>query len=248
MKSHTLFFALCLAGFNCSLSVKAQASSQTADATSASAAGAEQASSEKKVKPLLAELKLNDPSKETKVHGALMDFFAAHKAWHQQNDKHLKEFWAEFNKARSVQDQAKADAIMGQIDGVYATFKPQHEKFVSTLAAELSPEQIARVEDMLTVNKVKVTYDAYGQIFQGLTDEQKAFILKNLKVAREEAVDAGSMQEKSAFFKKYKIKIEAYLTARGYDVKKSYQEFVAKQKAEMATKKASTTGDKAKEE
>lgn len=247
MKSRTFFFALSLAWFNCSLPVQAQSSSQPADATSAKGTVAEQASSEKKVKPILAELKLSDPSKEAKAQTALMDFFAAHKAWHQQNDKRLKELWVEFNKARSAQDQAKADAVMGQIDGVYATFKPQHEKLVSALAGELSSEQIARVEDVLTVNKVKVTYDAYGQIFHGLTDEQKAFILKNLKQAREEAVDAGSMQEKSAFFKKYKIKIEAYLTAQGYDVKKSYQDFVSKQKAEMAAKKTAT-GDKAKEE
>lgn len=46
------------------------------------------------------------------------------------------------------------------------------------------------------------------------------------------------MPEKSAFFTKYKIKIEAYLTAQGCDVKKSYQEFVAKQKAEAAAKNA----------
>ena len=44
------------------------------------------------------------------------------------------------------------------------------------------------------------------------------------------------MPEKSAFFKKYKIKIEAYLTAQGYDVKQSYKDFVAKQKAELADK------------
>ena len=44
------------------------------------------------------------------------------------------------------------------------------------------------------------------------------------------------MTEKSAFFKKYKIQIEAYLTAQGYDVKQSYKDFVAKQKADMAKK------------
>ena len=55
------------------------------------------------------------------------------------------------------------------------------------------------------------------------------------------------MTEKSAFFKKYKTKIEAYLTAQGYDVKQSYRDFVAKQKAESTAKKAAaqkTTGGK----
>ena len=46
------------------------------------------------------------------------------------------------------------------------------------------------------------------------------------------------MNEKSAFFKKYKIRIEAYLNAHGFDVKQSYKDFVAKQKAEKDAKKA----------
>lgn len=88
---------------------------------------------------------------------------------------------------------------------------------------------------------MKITFHAYGEIFPGLTDAQNAFILKNLKQAREEAIDAGTMPEKSAFFKKYKIRIEAYLTAQGFDVKKAYQVFVAKQKSEIADKKPSGT-------
>ena len=246
MKYYTWFSALVVVLLHCSTSAKAQ-SPKTPDGTAASATTPEEASLKKRVNPILAELKLSEPSKEIRAREALMDFFAGHKLWHQQNDKNLKELWAEFNKARSAQDQAKADGVLGQIDDVYATFKPQHEKLVSRLVAVLSPEQIESVENILTVNKVKVTYNAYGEIFPGLTDQQKAIILKNLKAAREEAVDAGSMQEKSAFFKKYKIKIEAYLTAQGYDVKKSYQEFVAKQKADMAAKKGAAS-DKTKEE
>ena len=90
-----------------------------------------------------------------------------------------------------------------QIDAVYATFKPQHDAFIAKLATVLAPEQIEAVKDALTINKVKITYHAYGEIFHGLTDEQNAFILKKLTAAREEAIDAGAMTEKSAFFKKY---------------------------------------------
>jgi hypothetical protein len=193
---------------------------------------------EKRIKPILDALKLNDTAKEAKVREVLSVYFPASKAWHQSNDAQLKELWKQFDKARADHDQAGADGVMSQIDAVYATFKPQHDKLLTGLATVLTPEQIETVEDVLTVNKVKVTFNAYGEIFHGLTDAQKAFILKNLKAAREEAIDAGSMTEKSAFFKKYKIKIEAYLTAQGYDVKQSYSEFIAKQKAEAEAKKA----------
>jgi hypothetical protein len=124
---------------------------------------------------------------------------------------------------------------------VYAALKPEHAQFLAALSTVLTPEQVETVKDVLTINKVKITFNAYGQIFHGLTDEQKAFILQNLQAAREEAIDAGAMTEKSAFFKKYKIKIEAYLTAQGYDVKRSYKDFVAKQKAAAAAQDSTAT-------
>ena len=190
---------------------------------------------------------LSDATREAKVRKIVEAQIKALNAWHAQNDEQIKSLWNEFNQARGKQDETNANLALAKIDAVYATFKPQHEKFETELASVLTPEQVETVKDALTIDKVKITFNAYGEIFHGLTDEQKAFILKNLKAAREEAIDAGPMTEKSAFFKKYKIKIEAYLTAQGYDVKQSYKEFVAKQKADEAAKKAaavSPAGDK----
>jgi hypothetical protein len=192
---------------------------------------------EKHVKPVLDALNLNDPAKEAKVRDVFSKFLTDHTAWHQANDAKLKELWNNFNKARSKQDKAAADQALGEIDRVYATFKPQHDQFVQGLATVLSPDQIETVKDALTVNKVKVTYNAYLEIFPGLNAEQKAVVLKNLKDAREQAVDAGSMVEKSAFFKKYKIKIEEdYLVSQGFDPKQARKDFAAKQKANSGQK------------
>ena len=202
------------------------------------AADQEQKTLEKHIKPILTALNLNETAKVTKVREILAAQIKALDAWHAEHDSQIKSLWNQFNKARGKQDETSADAALAQIDGVYASLKLQHEDFVSDLSSVLSQEQVETVKDTLTINKVKITFNAYGQIFPGLTEEQKAFILKNLKAAREEAIDAGAMTEKSAFFKKYKIKIEAYLTAQGYDVKQSYKDFVAKQKAEVAAKKA----------
>jgi Spy/CpxP family protein refolding chaperone len=207
---------------------------------SPTAADQEKRTEEKHTRPILDGLKLNDAAKETKVREIVGAQIKALNEWHAKNDAQIKALWSEFDKARSKQDEAGANAALGKIDGVYTSFKPQHEKFAAELSPVLTPEQVETVKDALTVNKVEVTFHAYGEIFNGLTEEQKAFILKNLKAAREEAIDAGTMTEKSAFFKKYKIKIEAYLTAQGYDVKQSYKEFVAKQKAEKDAKKAAT--------
>ena len=198
----------------------------------------EKAGYEKHTRPVMEALKLDDAAKAAKVHDTMVAQFAVWKAWHADNDARLKELWSQYAKVRSTKNQTNIDNAMSQIDAVYAAFKPEHDAFIARLSAVLSPAQVETVEDTLTINKVRVTFNAYQQIFQGLTDAQNAFILKNLKAAREEAIDAGSMTEKSAFFKKYKDRIEAYLTAQGYDVKQSYKDFIAKQKADAEAKKA----------
>jgi hypothetical protein len=192
----------------------------------------EQATLEKHIKPIMAALKLTDADKEAKAREVLAAQFKALNAWHAQNDAQIKSLWNEFNQARGKQDATNADSALAKIDSVYASFKPQHEKFIADLSSVLTPEQVETVKDVLTINKVKVTYDVYLQIFPALTEAQKAVVLKNLKAAREEAIDAAAMTEKSAFFKKYKIKIEDdYLTAQGYDPKQARKDFAAKQKA-----------------
>ena len=234
---------LCMGKMAVAQSTANSVAPQAAAVPSASSDERDKATFEKHTKPVMDALKLDDAAKAAKVHDIMVAQFAAWKTWHDKNDTQIKELWNQFNKARSALNPTNADSALAQIDAVYATFKPQHEAFIAKLSTQLTPAQIETVKDALTINKVKVTCHAYTEIFHGLTDEQNAFILKQLKAAREEAIDAGPMTEKSAFFKKYKIQIEAYLTAQGYDVKQSYKEFVAKQKADMAAKKAADETD-----
>ena len=220
--------------------VMAQPTPSPAAAPALTSTEKDKAGYEKHTREVLNALKLEDAAKAAKVHDIMVAQFAIWKEWHAKNDVRLKELWAEYGKARTTKNQTNIDNAMAPIDAVYATFKPQHDAFKNQLAAVLNPEQIEGVENTLTAGQLPRTYNAYGEIFHGLTGEQKAFILQKLKLAREEAIDAGSKDEKAAFFKKYKDQIEAYLTAQGYDVKQSYRDFVAKQKAEAAAKKAAT--------
>jgi hypothetical protein len=229
-----IVFAAVLAGSL--VSVSAQQKEKVA-AAPLTAAEQEKHTEEKHSKPILEALQLKDADKETKLRPILAEHFKALSAWHDQNDAQIKALWTEFDKARKAKSDPGADAALEKIDGVYASFKPEHEKFDKELSTILTPEQVETVKDAMTVGKVQFTFNGYRDIFPGLKDEDKAFILKNLKAAREEAIDAGAMTEKSALFKKYKIKIEAYLNTHGFDVKGSYRVFVAKQKAEKDAKK-----------
>ncbi len=238
MKNKTFIFgafALALATGSLNLPVQAV---EVSNAPAAALTDREQATLEKHLKQILTALNLPDATQADAVRKILAAHLTELDVWHTQNDPAIKVLWNQFNQARGKQDETNADAALAKIDAVYASIKPEHDHFISALATTLTPAQIETVEDALTINKVRITFNAYGEIFHGLTGEQNGFILKNLKAAREEAIDAGAMTEKSAFFKKYKIKIEAYLTAQGYDVKQSYKDFVAKQKAELVAKKS----------
>lgn len=229
-------FSLLLAALIAGASLHAQ-TNDAASPVAATTDDAAQKTLEKHAKPILATLNLSDAKKEAAVKTALAEYLGELDAWHKQNDSQAKAAWAGFNTAHGKKDEAATEAADAKINDTYASFKPAHDKFIAELSAVLTPEQVETVEDALTVRKVEVTYNNYQLIFTNLTAEQNAFILKNLKQAREDSLGAKAMTEKSAFFKEYKTKIEAYLTAQGYDVKQAYKDFGAKQKAEMAKKK-----------
>ncbi|MEI6194373.1 MAG: DUF3826 domain-containing protein, partial [Verrucomicrobiota bacterium] len=93
------------------------------------------------------------------------------------------------------------------------------------------PEQIDKVKNQMTYNKVSVTFDAYCAIVSGLTDADKEKILELLKAAREEAIDGGNAPEKSAIFQKYKEQINRYLDAQGHDTAKAFKDWESKNSA-----------------
>lgn len=78
----------------------------------------------------------------------------------------------------------------------------------------LTSSQVDVVKGVLTFYKVRLTDHAYGQIVLELT-EQNDWILEHLRSVRGQAIDAVAMSKKSAFFKKYKLQIEDYLSAQG---------------------------------
>ena len=110
-----------------------------------------------------------------------------------------------------------------------------HAKFVTKLAADLTPEQLELVKDQMTYNKVKVTYDAYCEIVPKLTESEKGKILEPLKAAGEEAMDGGSADEKTAIFQKHKDSINAMLDANGHNVSKAIKDWEIKQEAKTAS-------------
>jgi len=189
---------------------------------------------EKRTADILKVLDLSDPAKSARVHNIIMAQYRALRAWHDANDTKLKEL----DRMAGGTDKDGAKQAQDQMGRIQASLKTRHDEFLAKLSADLTPSQVEKVKDKMTYNKVEVTYNAYCEIVPNLTDPQKARILELLKEAREIAMDAGSAEEKSAVFRKYKGKINNYLSAQGHDVNKATKEWNEKQKAKSDSKTA----------
>ena len=89
----------------------------------------------------------------------------------------------------------------------------------------------------MTYRVMPITYTAYQDMIPTLKPEQKEKIYDWLKEAREIAMDEGSSEDKHKVFGKYKGRINNYLSAEGYDMKKeekAWQERIKEKKQREA--------------
>lgn len=196
--------------------------------TAADREAAYQAAIERRTEDILQTLALDDAAKVARVRDAIMAHYRALRARDEVIDAKLKE-------------QGKEITYTNREPLMRGVTRALHDAFLARLSLDLTPEQVEKVKDKLTYNKVKVTYDAYCDIVPDLTDADKAKIKELLIAAREEAIDGGSAGEKSAIFQKYKDQINDYLTAQGHDLAKAYREWAAKQ--EQAEKQKIETAE-----
>jgi hypothetical protein len=148
---------------------------------------------------ILKILALGDTNKAAKVHDIIIAQYRALNAWHDANDPKVK--------------AARADKEA--VAQIRASLKTLHDDFLAKLAENLSPEQIEQVKDKMTYGKVQFTFAGYCAEYSNLSEADKQEILRLLKEAREEAMDGGSSDEKSAIFNRYKGKINNYLSKQG---------------------------------
>jgi hypothetical protein len=198
----------------CALSqpLPAQAILTTPAATDTEKEAFYSASIENRVSDIVKALDLSDPAKAAAVHDILVAQYHELRVRDAAIDTRLKVDGKDINYSNRAEQLATQS-------------KPLHEQFLAKLGAALTPEQVEKVKDLMTYNKVKVTYNAYCAIVPDLTDEDKAKIMELLKAAREEAIDGGNAPEKSAIFQKYKDQINSYLDAHGHDTAKAFKDW-----------------------
>jgi len=148
---------------------------------------------------ILKILDIADTNRVAKVHDAIVAQYRALRAWHDDHDAKLNAARGDTNALAQIHESLMA----------------LHNEFITKLSANLTPEQVEKVKDKMTYGKVQFTYAGYVAQYPGLSDANKERILDLLKAAREQAMDGGSAEEKTAIFQRYKGKINNYLSEQG---------------------------------
>ncbi len=164
---------------------------------------------------LVAGLKLDNASKAEKVSAIVRDQYSNLNDVYATRDLNIKVIKEKYT------DKAERDAaLVKEASDTEAKTNKLHAAYLKKLAKHLTPQQIDGVKDGMTYGVLGITYKAYQEQILTLTDEQKKQILVWLTEAREKAMDAESSDKKHAMFGKYKGRINNYLSAAGYDLKK----------------------------
>lgn len=165
--------------------------------------------------------------KADQVRDIIRDQYSHLNDIHTRRDQKVKEI-----KDQHLDNKAERDtALAKENKHTDAALDKLHQKYIARLSRHLSAAQVDQVKNGMTYNVLPITYKAYQEEILTLTEEQKKQILVWLTEAREHAMDAESSDKKHAWFGKYKGRINNYLSAAGYDLKKEGIEWEKRRKS-----------------
>ena len=176
-------------------------------------------------------LKLKDDAKAQRLKIAIATHLTAVKDWHNSHP------YTMIPEGINPTTGGRLSEMDRQI--IVCSTKPRsiHDNLMNVLKAELDSTQVEAVLDKYTIGKVDFTLKGYRAIVPDLTAKEEAEILKNLKQAREQAIDYKNMREISAIFEIYKTKCEQHLNNNGRNWRQLYKAYVDKVNAEKKAQK-----------
>lgn len=176
---------------------------------------------------IVANLGVTDAGKAEKIRNVIRDQYSNLNDIYTARDLNIKTI-----KEKNKDNKAERDtALAVENRSVEKNLSKLHKKYLSKLSAHLTTDQVELVKNGMTYNILPITYKAYQEEILTLTADQKKQILIWLTEAREHAMDAESSDKKHAWFGKYKGRINNYLSAAGYDLKKEGIEWEKRRKA-----------------
>lgn len=165
---------------------------------------------------IVATLDIKDPSTFSKVQAIIAQQYQHLNQIHDAS----KAVAAGIKQSTSLSKEAIADALKKEEEAKEAKLLQAHNAYLTALKTVLNDEQVEKVKDGMTYGVLPKTYVAFQEMIPSLTEAQKKQIYAWLLEARDHAMDAESSDKKHWWFGKYKGKINNYLSAQGYDLKK----------------------------
>ncbi|WBL23389.1 DUF3826 domain-containing protein [Zunongwangia sp. HRR-M8] len=182
---------------------------------------------------IVANISIENEAEKLQVKNTIANQYRSLSQIHEERDSEIEEIKKKLPKDKYPEKyELKAQEIRDNSDKKIAKL---HRSFLRDLSKYLDEKQIEQVKDGMTYGVVPKTYRAFQEMLPELAEEEKEFVLKNLKEAREKAMDAGSSHKKHWWFGKYKGKINNYLSSRGYDLAKAGEDW--KKRIEESEKK-----------
>jgi hypothetical protein len=176
---------------------------------------------------IASSLAITDAAKQERVTNIIRDQYNDLNEIYIVRDANLKAL-----KLKYADDKTSLEAEKGkEAEKTDAKLAKLHKKYLDKLSGQLTEAQVEQVKNGMTYNVLPITYKAYQEQILTLTEEQKKQILVWLTEAREHAIDAESSEKKHGWFGKYKGRINNYLSAAGYDLKKEGAAWEQRRKA-----------------
>ncbi|TMI74086.1 MAG: DUF3826 domain-containing protein [Bacteroidetes bacterium] len=186
---------------------------------------------ERKAADWVASLDLKDDAKAKRVRDAVTIHLVAVRDWHNSHPFTLTPAGINPSTGNMLSEMDRQLII--------CSTKPRsvHDNLMRVLRSELDSSQVESILNKYTIGKVAFTLKGYQAIVPDLTAKEEAEILKNLKQAREQAIDYKSIREISAIFEIYKTRCEQYLNNNGRNWRQLFKAYVDKVKAQKEAEK-----------
>lgn len=187
---------------------------------------------EKRAQSFVDSLKLNDKEKETRIFNVIRTHMREVRDWH--NEHHFSTVPKGINpRTGEVLSDVYRDVI-----ACSAKPKSVHENLMTGLRKDLTEEQVDKILDLYTIGKYHFTLKGFKAIVPDMTEEEEAYVVQQLGLAREQAVDYKTMKgEISAIFEIYKDNIERYFNENDRNWRKMYKTYTDKLKVEKENRK-----------
>jgi hypothetical protein len=164
---------------------------------------------------IVANLHITDAGKSARLTTIIADQYRNLNNIHTLRDEQVKAL-----KSSGADKDAIAQKGKDLEENTNKQLAQLHERYISQLSTELTAAQVDEVKNGMTYGVLPITYRGYLDMIPTLKEEQKQQIMTWLVEAREHAMDAESSEKKHWWFGKYKGRINNYLSAAGYDLKK----------------------------